>query len=91
VAPEAALGGGLALLKDGDMLRIDLNNFRCDLLLSDAEIASRRAQVKPHRPPYLSPWEQIHAESVAPLEFGACSDFMLAYRNVGDVIPRDNH
>ena len=91
VTPEAATGGGLALLKDGDMLRIDLNSFRCDLLLSDAEIAERRQAAKPKRPPYLSPWEQIHGESVSPLEFGACSDFMLAYRNVGDVIPRDNH
>jgi dihydroxy-acid dehydratase len=91
VTPEAATGGGLALLKDGDRLRIDLNNFRCDLMLSDAEIARRREEAKSKRPPYHSPWEQIHAESVSPLEFGACSDFMLAYRNVGDVIPRDNH
>jgi dihydroxy-acid dehydratase len=91
VAPESALGEGLALLRDGDILRVDLNKLRCDVLLSDAELDERRRTTKPSRPPYHTPWQEIHGKSVGPLQFGACSDFMLDYHDVGEIIPRHNH
>lgn len=91
VAPEAALGGGLALLRDGDMLRIDLNAFRCDLLLDEAEIAQRRREAVARQPDWDTPWQEIHGRSVGPLATGACSDFMLRYAEIGDRIPRHNH
>ena len=50
VAPEAAIGGPLALLRDGDRIRIDLDAHRMDVLLDDAELAIRRAAWQP-RPP----------------------------------------
>ena len=93
VSPEAAVGGGLALLRDGDPIRIDLNHCRVDLLLPEAEIAARRAA---WRPPVLdnkTPWEEIYRAGVGQLGTGACLEAATLYLDVirtrGE--SRDNH
>ncbi len=91
VTPEAALGGGLALLRDGDMLRIDLKSFRCDLLMEEAEIEERRKAAKASRPPYQTPWQEIFSQHVESLKDGACLDFAYQYHSITDTVPRDNH
>ena len=59
VSPEAAVGGGLALLKTGDRIRIDLNTRKVDVLLPEAELAARRAAWVPPKLANKTPWEEI--------------------------------
>jgi len=74
-SPEAADGGGLALLRDGDRVRVDLNTRRADMLVPDAEIAERRAALEAaggyRRPADQSPWQSIFREKVLPFDRGA--------------------
>jgi dihydroxy-acid dehydratase len=91
VTPEAALGGGLALLKTGDKVRVDIPNRRVDLLLPEAEIAARRAACKPTMPADQTPWQHVYRKFVGPLSTGACLDFALAFSDVAKTIPRHNH
>src|SRR5580700_6309074 len=62
-SPEAAAGGGLALLKTGDRVRIDLNKGTADILVSDAELSARRAALQKHGgykfPASQTPWQEI--------------------------------
>jgi dihydroxy-acid dehydratase len=91
VTPEAALGAGLALLRTGDMIRVDIPKRRVDLLLPEAEIAARRAAAKPAMPADQTPWQHIYRAHVGPLSTGACLDFATAFAKVAKVIPRHNH
>ena len=60
VSPEAAVGGGLALLKTGDRIRIDLNNRKVDVLLPPGELEARRAAWKAPKLVNMTPWEEIY-------------------------------
>lgn len=71
VAPEAALGGPLALVHDGDPITIDLDARRVDLGIDDAEVAARRAQWQPPAPKFDRGWLQIYRRNVGPLSRGA--------------------
>lgn len=71
VAPEAALGGPLALVRDGDTITIDLDTRRVDVDLSDDELAQRRAQWQPPAPLFDRGWLQIYRRNVGPLSQGA--------------------
>ncbi len=71
VAPEAAVGGALALLRDGDVISIDLDTRRCDVALSDAELAARRAAWTPPKPQFDRGWLQIYRRNVGPPASGA--------------------
>ncbi|MEY4483352.1 MAG: hypothetical protein RL693_804, partial [Verrucomicrobiota bacterium] len=90
-SPESAVGGGLALLQTGDRIVIDLNTCRCDVLLSDEELASRRAAWVPPVLENQTPWQEIHRKCTGQLSTGMCLDFATCYRNVGELLPRDNH
>ena len=70
--PEAAVGGGLALLRTGDRVRIDLNTRRVDVLLDEAELAQRRAAWTPPEHAHKTPWEEIYRSLVGQLGTGAC-------------------
>src|SRR5690606_5799091 len=59
-SPEAAIGGGLALLRTGDRIRIDLNTRRVDVLLPPEELEARRAALKPAAPDNQTPWQEIY-------------------------------
>jgi dihydroxy-acid dehydratase len=71
VSPEAALGGPLALVRDGDTVTIDLDARRCDLEVSEAELQTRRAAWQPGVPQFDRGWLQIYRRNVGPLNRGA--------------------
>ncbi|MBM3754209.1 MAG: dihydroxy-acid dehydratase family protein [Acidobacteria bacterium] len=89
--PESAVGGNLAILKTGDQIKVDLNNSRVDVLLSDEEIANRRAALKIEIPPSQTPWQELFRAHVGQLGDGAILEFAEKYKNVGAEIPRHNH
>jgi len=89
--PESAIGGNLAILKTGDQIKVDLNNSRVDVLLSDEEIANRRAALKIEIPPSQTPWQELFRAHVGQLGDGAILEFAEKYKNVGAEIPRHNH
>ena len=92
VSPESAVGGGLAWLRTGDVIRIDLNEGRCDALVSDEEIARRQAEdPAPPVPESNTPWEEIFREKTGQLAEGGVMDFALKYRGTSRKLPRHNH
>jgi dihydroxy-acid dehydratase len=92
-SPEAAVGGGLALLRTGDRVRIDLKARRADMLVGDEELARRRAAWKPPELVSQTPWQELQRRYVTQLQDGACLDFAVNYRRIDAVhgVPRDNH
>jgi dihydroxy-acid dehydratase len=90
-SPESAAGGNLALLRTGDVVRVDLNTGRCDVLLEDAELEARRKDAPPPIPADQTPWQQIYRATVGQLHTGACMELALPYRGVGQDMPRHNH
>ncbi len=93
VSPEAAVGGGLALLRTGDRIRIDLNTRRVDVLLPDAELQARRAAWVPPKLVNMTPWEEIYRGTVGPLATGGCLELATLYLNVLETRgeSRNNH
>ncbi|KAA0911663.1 IlvD/Edd family dehydratase [Pusillimonas sp. ANT_WB101] len=79
VSPEAAVGGGLALLKTGDKIRIDLNTRRVDVLISDEELAQRRAAWVPPVLKNQTPWEEIYRAMVGQHGTGGCLEAATRY------------
>jgi dihydroxy-acid dehydratase len=95
-SPEAAAGGGLALLKTGDKVRIDLNKGTADILISDAELTARRAALQKnggyHYPASQTPWQEIQRAMVDQLAEGMVLEPAVKYQRVAQkFIPRDNH
>jgi dihydroxy-acid dehydratase len=95
-SPEAAAGGGLALLKTGDRVRIDLNKGTADILISDAELTARRAALDKaggyHYPASQTPWQEIQRDMVDQLADGMVLRPAVKYHRVAQkFIPRDNH
>jgi len=89
--PESAAGGGLAWLRTGDIVRIDLNAGRCDALIPDEEIARRRAEGLPSSPPSQTPWQVLYRATVGPLADGAVIEESLEFRDIAQTLPRHNH
>ena len=95
-SPEAADGGGLAVLQTGDPVRIDLNKGAADMLISPAELAERFAALKRnggyHYPPSQTPWQEIQRAIVDQLANGMVLEPAVKYQRVAQkFIPRDNH
>jgi dihydroxy-acid dehydratase len=90
-SPESAAGGNLAWLRTGDMVRVDLNQGRCDVLISEEEFAERKKLAPPPIPPSQTPWQEIYRATVGQLQSGACMELALSYRGVGQDLPRHNH
>jgi dihydroxy-acid dehydratase len=90
-SPESAAGGGLAWLRTGDVIRIDLNAGRCDALVDEAEIARRRADGPPPVPESHTPWEELYREKTGQLADGAVLEMAVKYRGVAAKTPRHNH
>jgi xylonate dehydratase len=93
VSPEAAVGGGLALLKTGDRIRIDLNSRKVDVLLPPGELDARRAAWQPPKLAHMTPWEEIYRAMVGQLGAGACLEPATLYLNVLETRgeSRNNH
>ena len=96
-SPEAAAGGGLALIKTGDRVRIDLRKGRADILISDTEMAARRAALAAAGgyafPPSQTPWQEIQRGMVDQLSEGMVLKPAVKYQRVAEThgLPRDNH
>jgi dihydroxy-acid dehydratase len=95
-SPEAAAGGGLALLKTGDRVRIDLNQDTVDMLVPPAELNERRAALKNNGgyryPESQTPWQEIQRAMVDQLGGGMVLEPAVKYQRVAQKsVPRDNH
>jgi len=95
-SPEAAVGGGLALLRTGDRVRIDLNEGSANMLVPDAELAQRRAALEKQGgykyPPSQTPWQEIQRGMVDQLADGMVLKPAVKYHRVAQKsVPRDNH
>ena len=95
-SPEAAAGGGLALLQTGDRVRIDLNKGTADILIAADQLASRRAALQKnggyHYPPSQTPWQEIQRAMVDQLGSGMVLEPAVKYQRVAQkFVPRDNH
>jgi len=91
-SPESAAGGGLAWLRTGDIIRVDLNAGTCDALVDEREIARRLAdEPAPPIPASATPWEELYREKTGQLGDGAVMDFALKYRGTSRKLPRHNH
>lgn len=96
-SPEAAAGGNLAILKTGDRVRIDLNKGEADILISDEEIANRRAALEAEGgykfPKHQTPWQEIQRGIVGQLGEGAILKPAQKYQRIAQTegVPRDNH
>lgn len=90
-APESAAGGGLAWLRTGDTVRIDLNAGRCDMLVDEEEIGRRKQEGPPPVPENQTPWQELYRAHAGQLDGGAVFEMALKYRNVASETPRHNH
>ncbi|WP_244438163.1 IlvD/Edd family dehydratase [Afipia birgiae] len=96
-SPEAAANGGLAILKTGDRVRIDLKKGEANILISDAEVKKRHADLMakggfPY-PKNQTPWQELYRDTVGQQATGACLELATRYRNIAGTIgvARDNH
>jgi dihydroxy-acid dehydratase len=95
-SPEAAAGGGLALLQSGDRVRIDLGKGTANILISDEELQQRRAKLQGnggfHIAGNQTPWQEIQRGLVAQFDEGMVLKPAVAYHDVAHKgMPRDNH
>ena len=96
-SPEAAAGGNLAILRTGDRVRIDLNKGQANILISDEDIATRRAELEAaggyKYPRHQTPWQEIQRGIVGQLGEGAILKPAEKYQRIAQTegIPRDNH
>jgi dihydroxy-acid dehydratase len=77
VAPEAAVGGPLGLVRNGDWIELDVPNRTLTLEVSDEELAARRAAWTPPARTYQRGWGRLYVESVMQADKGADLDFLL--------------
>ena len=96
-SPEAAAGGGLALLQTGDRIRVDMNNCSADILVSDDELQARADKLAANggfsSPESQSPWQQYFREMVKPFSEGMVLRDAPDYKSIARTkgVPRDNH
>lgn len=96
-SPEAAAGGGLALLRSGDRVRIDLNRGEANILIDEAELQERRRELEAQGgyafPPSQTPWQEMQRASVGQLSEGAVLEPAVKYQRIAQVfgVPRHNH
>jgi dihydroxy-acid dehydratase len=90
-SPESAAGGGLAWLRTGDIIRVDLNSGRCDALVYEAEIERRKSEPLPPTPESNTPWEELYREKTGQMGEGAVLEFAVKYRGTSARTPRHNH
>lgn len=94
MSPEAAVGGGLALLQTNDMLRVDLNARSVNLLIDDEEMQRRRAAWKPSYPASQTPWQELYRQLVGQLSTGGCLEPATLHMRIiarSGGMPRHSH
>jgi dihydroxy-acid dehydratase len=96
-SPEAATGGGLALLRTGDRVRIDLGRGTANMLVDDDELARRRQELESNGgyryPASQTPWQEIQRASVGEAQDGAVLEGAVKYQRIAQTVgvPRHNH
>ncbi|MEL6783411.1 MAG: dihydroxy-acid dehydratase, partial [Pseudomonadota bacterium] len=99
-SPEAAVGGGLALLETGDRVRIDLNTRQANILIDDETLDARKKAVADkligggrldYVPDHQTPWQEIQRGMIDQFEQGMVLKPATKYRDVAKIVPRDNH
>ena len=90
-SPEAVVGGGLAYLRTGDRVRLDLNARRMDALVDAAEWQARKDAWQPPELINQTPWQELYRRNVGQLADGGCLELATAYQRVARMLPRDNH
>jgi L-arabonate dehydrase len=89
VCPEAAVGGPLALVRDGDMIELDVEKRRLHLDVSDEELERRRANWKAPEPSMKGGYQELYVQRVTQANVGADFDFLVGCR--GHDVPRESH
>jgi dihydroxy-acid dehydratase len=95
--PEAAADGGLAILKTGDRVRIDLIKGDANILITDAQIKQRRAELTAKGgfpiPEHQTPWQELYRSTVGQHATGACMEFATRYQDIAGRVgtARHNH
>ena len=96
-SPEAAVGGGLAVLRTGDRVRVDLREGQVNVLVTDEELQKRHAELQatggyPY-PPSQTPWQEMQRAAVGQIETGAVLEPAVKYQRIARTkgIPRHNH
>jgi dihydroxy-acid dehydratase len=96
-SPEAAAGGGLALLRTGDRVRIDLRRGEANMLVDAEELEARRRKLQADGgypiPPSQTPWQEIQRAVVGQLDTGAVLEDAVKYQRLAQTagVPRHNH
>ena len=96
-SPEAAANGGLAVLRSGDRIRVDLNKGTVDVVIPEAELARRREALRAGGgfafPASQTPWQEIQRTMVEQLADGMVLEPAVKYRHLAQTagVPRDNH
>jgi L-arabonate dehydrase len=88
-APEAAAGGPLAVVQNGDMIELNVPQRKLHLHISDEELARRLALWKPPTPPMTSGYWKLYIDHVNQADEGCDLDFLRGMR--GSAVPKDNH
>jgi dihydroxy-acid dehydratase len=89
MSPEAAAGGLLALVENGDMIEMDVSKGKLQLLVSEKEISRRKKSWKKPRPQLSRGYWRLYFDHVNQAHEGADLDFLVG--GSGDFVPRDNH
>ena len=90
-SPEAFAGGGLAKLRTGDRVRVDLPARSVNAMVPEAEWNQRDTTAFDVAPENATPWQQMYRNHVGQLHTGACLDFACGFRAVCSKVPRHNH
>lgn len=90
-SPESAVGGGLAVIRTGDRVRLDINRRELNLLVTDEELEKRWRSWSAPALENQTPWQELYRSHVGQLASGGCLEFAVAYQKTSEKTPRDNH
>ena len=93
VSPESAIGGDLLIIETNDKIKIDLNNNRIDLLISEEELKKRKENIKLPTLKNQTPWQEISRKMVGQLETGGCLETETVFLDITNTkgMPRHSH
>jgi len=93
VSPESAIGGDLLIIETSDKIKIDLNNNRIDLLISEEELKKRKENIKLPTLKNQTPWQEISRKMVGQLETGGCLETETVFLDITNTkgMPRHSH
>jgi len=90
-SPESAIGGGLAWLRTGDIIQINLNDCTANMLVDNAEIEKRKTEGAPKYPDSQTPWQELYRNGVGQIDKGAVLEDSVKFQDIKKNLPRNNH